>query len=91
MAVKLETTTKRWVALSTDIKPGVGTSEVIPIGSRVEETDTGRIYRWDGELWTVYVPEDEHGIALELIRLELVRTRLILEHVYEVDSDELIG
>ncbi len=90
MAVKLESTTKRWLGESTDIKPGVVTTEIIPPGSSFLETDTGRIYRWDGSQWTVHIPEDEQLAVLEMMLVELVRARVLLEYFLEVDSEELI-
>lgn len=67
MAVRLEGNIRRWIGLSTDTKPFVGeqadglevTAGDLPPGSSFLETDTGRIYRYDGAgAWTVAIPED---------------------------------
>lgn len=66
MPVKLEASIRRWIGLSTDTKPFVGTqadglvvaATDLPPGSSFLETDTGRIYRYDGDNWTVVIPED---------------------------------
>lgn len=85
MAILLEGTTRRWIGLSTDIKPapgqtgfdpGTGLSAPIaesdvPAGSSFLETDTGRIYRWNGEQWTVHVPENENAEYLQAILFKL--------------------
>lgn len=60
MAVKLEHSVRRYLGLSTDTKPTVGTyldgveieARHLSPGSSFLETDTGRIYRWNGEEWT---------------------------------------
>lgn len=62
----LETTTRRFIGLSTDQKPPyaqyddgglyVGT-DTVPAGSSFFETDTWRIARYDGEQWS-YPTED---------------------------------
>ena len=61
MAFQLESTIKRYIGTSADAKPVVGgndfddstiSSNDLPPGSSFLETDTGRIYRWDGSYWT---------------------------------------
>lgn len=71
--------TKRWIGLSTDPKPTLQTESVLPPGSTVLETDTGRIARWNGEAW-IYGDEDKGADALlAAIYHELVRIRTVLE------------
>lgn len=86
MAVRLEGTIKRWIGESTDTKP----TEGVPPGSNFLETDTGRIYRWDSSIWTVYVPADSQVVVLDAIHLELMRTRIMLERALGIDTDDLI-
>ncbi len=59
MTVRLEGATKRFVGLSIDSKPTLGrqadgsttTAADLPPGSSFLESDTGSLYRWDGEAW----------------------------------------
>ena len=39
---------RRFMGLSTDIKP---TDDDLPVGSTLEEDDTGYVYKWDGSNW----------------------------------------
>ena len=85
MAVRLETTIKRWIGTASDSKPTPGGTLFDPItntstpvlaadvppGSSFLETDTGRIYRWTGSDWTVFVPEEEQSEYLQAILFEL--------------------
>ena len=106
MAVKLEQGTKRFIGLSSDAKPGTpgdtsGTWALadIPAGSSLLESDTGRIYRFDGESWRLGREDDPVmdqvlKLGTEILR-ELVRQRLMKEletgRVSDVDIDtELI-
>ncbi len=81
MTVKLETTIQRWIGTSQDVKPFVGqdvdgdgirlkATDLRP-GSSFMETDTGLIYRWDGEAWQVHVPQDELAPVLGAMLLVL--------------------
>ena len=87
MTVRLEGTIKRWVGLSSDVKPALGlqadgstiTSADLPAGSSFMESDTGRIYRWDGASWTVSLPVDEQLYVLEAILSELKEFRQMVE------------
>ena len=57
MAVRLESSIRRYVGLSTDAKPiaYIGTAvDPIPAGSSFLETDTGDIWRWNGSEWTAH-------------------------------------
>lgn len=49
MAYKLEGQLHRYIGLSTDEKPT--TSVAAPVGSTFFESDTGRMYRWNGSDW----------------------------------------
>lgn len=57
MTVRLESSIRRYVGLSTDPKP-IGYSGIvadpIPAGSSFLETDTGDIWRWNGTEWTAH-------------------------------------
>lgn len=46
MAVKLITSTQRWIGLSTDTKPTPDN-----VGSRFYETNTGQEWVWNGSEW----------------------------------------
>jgi hypothetical protein len=83
MAVRLETTIKRFIGLSTDDKP-IETD--MPAGSSFLESDTGDIYRWDGESWKCgsatnaeLAESDANTVTLSYMLIELVRIREILE------------
>ena len=65
MTVRLESTIKRFIGMSTDDKPIVEQpddplSRALPAGSSFLETDTGKIWRWNGAVWTY--PSDLEGI-----------------------------
>lgn len=63
MTVRLEATIKRYIGLSTDIKPypglirledGVETAESdIPPGSSFLATDTNEVWHWNGLEWVI--------------------------------------
>ena len=75
MAVRLEGSIKRWIGDSTDIKPAPGQTQFdpvlnmstplvaldVPAGSSFLETDTGLIWRWNGEQWAS-APGEESGL-----------------------------
>ena len=83
MAVKLEGTIKRWIGLSTDIKPKVGltvegltiTANDLPVGSSFLEEDTGRIWRYNSVEWVVPVPSNEQAEYLQAILFELANIK----------------
>ena len=66
MTVRLEGSIRRWIGLSSDTKPEPGQTGFdpltnahvplvaadVPAGSSFLETDTGLIWRWNGEQWT---------------------------------------
>lgn len=60
---------KRFTGTSQDTKP-----QDIPAGSSFLETDTGRIYRFNGDMWT-YAAEDTTNELLSLILFELQMIR----------------
>ena len=61
MAVRLETTIKRFVGNSTDEKPSLAQSDA---GSSFLEEDTGQIARWNGNTWTAPAPQADPLAAL---------------------------
>ena len=84
MTVLLEGTTRRYIGLSTDEKPSVGLqidghtvgANDLPVGSSFLETDTGRIYRWNGNAWTVPALEsDDQLFVLQAILIEVTQLR----------------
>ena len=78
--VKLESTIKRYLGLSTDDKPIYEDAQKerrIPAGSSFLETDTGRIYRFDGSEWKYAV---EKGTE-ELLSAILFEIRSLRERV----------
>ena len=78
MAVKLESSTRRWIGLSTDVKPVSPADEVTP-GSSFLESDTGKIYRWDGEAWRCPESSDLQAEVLQLILAELTQIRELVQ------------
>lgn len=85
MTVRLESTIKRFIGLSVDAKPnglgddGVFRSVNLPPGSSFLEEDTGRIYRWNGEIWVFPMTEDEVPSLLSGILSELQTIRELQE------------
>jgi hypothetical protein len=101
MTVRLEGSVKRFIGLSTDVKPFVGqvqddgetllTAQDLPAGSSFLESDTGAIARWDGADWRAPSAEDATVLILQELLLETkaVRTGLelqvLLAHEMNVD------
>ena len=88
MTVRLEGPIRRYIGLSTDVKPIIGiqsdgsTIEVtdLPAGSSFMEPDTGRIYRWDGATWTLPAPGgDEQLYVLQALLIEITQLRQMVE------------
>ena len=84
MTVRLEGTIRRYIGLSTDEKPVLGLQEDgstieasdLPAGSSFLESDSGRIYRWSGEAWTLPVAEtDEQLYVLQALLMEITQFR----------------
>ena len=84
MTVRLEGTIRRYIGLSTDEKPVLGLQEdgstieasALPAGSSFLESDSGRIYRWNGEAWTLPVAEtDEQLYVLQALLMEITQFR----------------
>ena len=79
MAVKLESSIKRFIGLSTDDKPRPGVMvdgvimDAMPAGSSFLESDTGRIYRWDGASWTHPLNEGDDVFVEILNELRMIR------------------
>jgi hypothetical protein len=87
MAVRLESSIRRWIGLSTDEKPSLGlnadgttvTAQDLTPGSSFLETDTGRIYRWDGVAsWRVPIPDDDAAVRHQELMLILGSIREVL-------------
>jgi len=79
MAVILEGTIRRYLGTSSDAKSQSGVEDTIPAGSSFMETDTGRIYRYNGEGWRFAEPADETAMLLTVIYLELQAIRAAVE------------
>mgnify|MGYP001578129600 CR=1 FL=1 len=89
MTVKLEGTIRRYIGLSTDAKPVLGyqsdgstiTALDMPAGSSFLETDTGRIYRWDGSsAWTLPVVSGSDELyVLQALLIEVTQLRQVVE------------
>lgn len=106
MATRLEQSTRRYIGTSGDAKPFVGqvvssyaagalttvtlSATDVPAGSSFLETDTGLIYRYDGTLWSVAAPVDEATQLLRAVLREQRLTRAVLEHVHDVEAEDLI-
>ena len=81
MTIRLEGSINRYLGLSTDAKPvgDFANGETIPVGSSFMETDTGKIYRWDGGAWKYASPEDDQAQLLAAILSELRNIRTTVE------------
>lgn len=92
MAVQLEGSIQRYIGSSTDRKPDVAYDDglVLPPGSSFFESDTGRIYRWDGDAWRYGSTDDVLQPLLEAIYVELTRIRAVVELTAGIDSAELV-
>ena len=79
--VRLEGSIQRYLGLSTDTKPvgDFANGESIPVGSSFMETDTGHIYRFNGDGWKFAEPTDETATLLTVIYLELQQIRAAVE------------
>lgn len=87
MAVKLETSIKRFIGLSSDTRPTpyklggtMAEGETLPIGSVFFEMDTGREYRWEGGIWFLWP-----NLA-ELLDAQLTVMRLIYTEIQAINS-----
>ena len=77
----LETTTKRFIGLSSDTKPSDA-----PAGSSYLETDTGLIWRWDGHNWHNLEHRQVSQVLAEEMLAALWRIRDALEHLVTVGT-----
>lgn len=73
--VTLEGSIKRFVGLSSDVKPQSTPDALIPAGSSFLESDTGAIARFTGTEWRIASPEDAHHELLLALYLELRQIR----------------
>lgn len=100
MAVTLEGTTRRYIGRSIDVKPRPGltgadgvtpTALDILAGSTFLEHDTGVVYRWNGNDWTIPSTQDGALLLLGELLLEARAIRsgielgLSLEHGVHVN------
>ena len=85
MAVRLETSIRRFIGLSTDEKPVPGvrrleddhlyTAADIPAGSTLLETDRGWLWHYDGERWVRAAPDTSMEVWAAAILAELASIR----------------
>jgi hypothetical protein len=87
VTIRLETSIKRYIGLSTDQKPrpGVqgpdGTTFInadMPPGTTLLEADTGRLWRWTGTDWILGAPDDATArlvAAVEALHQEVAALR----------------
>ena len=85
MAVRLEGSIKRWIGLSNEDKPAPGQTGFdpalntsapiaendVPAGSSFLETDTGHIYRWNGDQWARSPAEENLLPIMEALLAEV--------------------
>ena len=85
MAVKLETTIRRYIGASTDEKPiyaDADSRDPVPNGSSFLENDTGELYRLNWPVWNKINPDDTSEVITQLRevnqRLEAFSEQLVL-------------
>ena len=91
MAVKLESTIKRFIGLSTDTKPiweDETNERLLPAGSSFLESDTGKIFRFNGAGWTHYEPIDAQESYLSAIHTQLAATHRLLAVAFNLQPEE---
>lgn len=101
--VRIVTTTKRYIGLSSDTKPYVGVQHPwvtetpdfvqprdIPAGSTFLESDTGRLFRYDGANWKYAWTDDGIRELLSAILNELRIHTALLEEEFGLDSEDVI-
>ena len=67
MTVKLYSAPRKYIGLKADTKPVTTDSETIPTGSTFEESDTGRLFRWNGYAWNLDVTESDDARILDAL------------------------
>lgn len=96
MSVRLESSTKRYIGMSTDMKPKKGvyvdgvTCDTIPVGSSFMEEDTGKKFLFDGADW-VHPSMDAGGtstvnVSNELLVAMLFELRQLKERIFLTTS-----
>lgn len=85
MAIRLETSIRRFIGLSADEKPVPGgrrleddhlyTAADIPAGSTLLETDRGWLWHFNGEAWVRAVPDTSLEAWASAILAELASIR----------------
>ena len=85
MAVRLETTIRRYIGASTDEKPiyeDAVSRDPVPNGSSFLEHDTGELYRLNWPVWNKINPDDTSEVITQLRevnqRLEAFSEQLVL-------------
>ena len=69
MAVRLETTIRRYIGASTDEKPiyeDAVSRDPVPNGSSFLEEDTGQLYRLNWPVWNKINPDDTSEVIGQL-------------------------
>lgn len=83
MAVRLETTIKRFIGLSTDEKP-----TGVPFGSSFLESDTGRIWKYGVDGWALPILEDEQVELLSSVLMEVMKIHKLLALATGLEIEE---
>ena len=81
MAVKLEGAIRRYIGLSKDDKPADGLGDPRPAGSTFLETDTRRIYRFNGSIWVDADTIEQDTALLSALYGEVLVLRQLIEQV----------
>lgn len=82
MTVKLEGAIRRYIGLSTDDKPADGLDDPLPAGSTFLETDTRRIYRFNGAIWTDADSIEQETVLLSALYGEVLYLRQLVEKFF---------
>ena len=95
--MRLEGQIRRWIGDSTERKPRPGleqadgttpsAADMLP-GSSFLESDTGVVWRWDGDDWRQPEPDVALLLAVQEQTVQLVAVRRGLERVLEELTDE---
>ena len=75
-----------YIGESGDTKPSVGATRVadnytylardLPVNSTFEETDTGDIYKWDGDAWRLWISRLERAMTTLTTTMSAVLTEM---------------
>ena len=83
MTVSLLQSPQAYAGLSTDAKPRSG----VYAGATFEETDTGRLFRWDGVSWSASASPAGDATLADVVA-EVRALRLAVQAAFSVPSLE---